>query len=1233
MADDELIFDSTKCDIDAVTRISPGGLLTDATVPAPPDAITECQLVPIVELPKESPCPDLFVTESSIFIGYRADDSKITEPALLFTVTKGTCCEFDFQVTVEIPEITCPEMTSLATAGHAITVTGGTPGALPDGKIYLTVVKDDVSCAFDFDVDFDFTFSCPALTSNAEKGVAAVVTQGTAGSLPEATISLTINNTENCSFEFDFDFDVTFSCPALTSNSAEGVAAIVTKGTAGDLPEATISLTVNNTENCSFEFDVDLDLTFSCPALTSNAEKGVAAVVTKGTAGDLPEATIALTINNTENCSFDFDVDFDFTFSCPALTSNAETGTDIAFLQGPDGSPPEGKIYLAVTNTENCAFEFDVNVEFTFSCPDLTSNAELGKDISVYQGINGAPPEGKIYLTVNNTIDCAFEFDVDFDFTFSCPALTSNSAEGTVAVITQGKAGDLPEATISLTINNTEDCSFEFDVELDVTFSCPALESKAEEGTSIVVTQGDVGALPEGSIYLNISNTENCSFEFNVDFDLTFSCPALTSLSESGTPVTVTQGTPGALPEATLYLTVENTENCSFEFTIEGDLTFSCPAIKSLATDGVPIVISRDGTEPSGKITLTVNTAEDCSFDFDVNVDLALPCPIMTAVTSAGAAIEISQGIAGKLPTGTIYLTAEPSDNCSYDFDVALDFTFSCPAITSLSDAGTSVTLTRNGSPAVGDTAPTGTIYLKVENTEDCTFEFSTELELDLPCAEMTSLNDDGIDVYVERGIDGELTTGTIYLTVENTEDCSYEFKADLDIVACCPALTSLSEDGTDVEFTAAEATATPTGKIYLTVNNTENCIFEFEVGLELSLPEPSSVVYMIRVSSTTLTINGNYPGYIIAYDPASNTYVDLNYIEIQPTFGGTELSVQTYVGVLVGFVGGGGPGGGGTPIYGASPGGGGGSSGGGGVLVQVLSTTPNAFGHYRANLLTFNPATNGFTVASPTEVTVYDVDSAPLLKKIYIGSFGGKESSGKSVYLVRTRDDVACVKVSYYEIDENNNYAGYLLNYNNDTDSFEETYDIKIKDSNNLPLEDQKIYFGRFSGSVGSGSLSLYGSGQPINDYLYTVESKSFTQAVRVTTLSPFLEGGSYGLYDGYVQRFIGGVGGFVDWRPIKILNVITNTVIPGRYLGYYSGTLYNSSVPIYLIQYTRTTTTPPPAILTFDFVSGISCFNGIFTPEFLTVCIPYGYLCVTTTTTSTAGPATTSTTSTGAV
>jgi hypothetical protein len=822
MADDELIFDPDKCDVDRVTRIPTGGLLTDPTVPAPPDPITECQLVPIVELPQEFPCPDVTVTESSVFLGYRADESKITEPALLFTVTKGTCCEFDFQIVLEIPDIVCPEITSLATDGHAITLTSGTEGALPDGKIYLTVVKDLDTCAFEFDVDFDFTFSCPA----------------------------------------------------------------------------------------------------------------------------------------------------------------------------------------------------------------LTSNAELGKDISVSQGLDGALPEGKISLTVSNTVDCSFEFDVDFDFTFSCPALTSNSADGTAAVVTQGTAGDLPEATISLTINNTEDCAFEFDV----------------------------------------------------NFDLTFSCPSLTSLTESGTAVTVTQGIPGALPEATLYLTVTNTENCSFEFAIEGELTFSCPAITSAAKDGIPVVISRTGTEPSGTITLTVTTAEDCSFDFNVNLDLALPCPIMTALTTDGAPVTVSTGIAGKLPTGTIYLTAEPADNCSYDFDVSLDLTFSCPALTSISDAGTSVTFTREGTPVAGDTPPTGSIFLGIANTEDCAFEFSADLELDLPCAKMTSLTDTGTDVYVERGVDGDLPTGTIYLTVENTEDCSYEFTADLDIVASCPSLTSLSEDGTDVEVTMVDPETLPTGKIYLSVNNTENCIFEFQVGLELSLPD-RSVVYMIRVSSTTLTVNGNYPGFIVAYDPVSNTYVDLTYIEIQP-IGGGSLLVQPYVGVLIGSIGG-------SPLYGAT-GGGGGSGGTGGILIKVISTTPDVYGHYLGYLLSFNPATNAFSLVldgiAPVIVRVHDVDHAPLLTQVYISSLGGVDPNGRLLYLVRTCADDVHIRVTNNVKDANGNYDGKLLGYNDLTDRFEEQYDIKVREVNDYQLKEQD-YLGRFRGIIGTGSLSLSYSGPDTYDYLYSVQ------------------------------------------------------------------------------------------------------------------------------------------------
>lgn len=135
MAGDELIFDLAKCNVDAVTKIPPEGLLTDTTVPTAPDPITDCQLAPIVSLPKESPCPDLTVNNAAIFQGVRADASVITEPTVIFTVTRGTCCEFDFDLLIEIPD-SCPDITSSATKGNVVTVTSGTDGALPSGYIY-----------------------------------------------------------------------------------------------------------------------------------------------------------------------------------------------------------------------------------------------------------------------------------------------------------------------------------------------------------------------------------------------------------------------------------------------------------------------------------------------------------------------------------------------------------------------------------------------------------------------------------------------------------------------------------------------------------------------------------------------------------------------------------------------------------------------------------------------------------------------------------------------------------------------------------------------------------------------------------------------------------------------------------------------------------------------------------------------------------------------------------------
>ena len=63
---------------------------------------------------------------------------------------------------------------------------------------------------------------------------------------------------------------------------------------------------------------------------------------------------------------------------------------------------------------------------------------------------------------------------------------------------------------------------------------------------------------------------------------------------------------------------------------------------------------------------------------------------------------------------------------------------------------------------------------------------------------------------------------------------------------------------------------------------------------------------------------------------------------------------------------------------------------------------------------------------------------------------------------------------------------------------------------------------------------------------------------------------------------------------------------------------------------EFTGTTaTTTTPSIFSLDFITAISCVDGVITPQYSTVCIPGGYVC-TTTTTTTAAPTTTTTTTT---
>ena len=159
--------------------------------------------------------------------------------------------------------------------------------------------------------------------------------------------------------------------------------------------------------------------------------------------------------------------------------------------------------------------------------------------------------------------------------------------------------------------------------------------------------------------------------------------------------------------------------------------------------------------------------------------------------------------------------------------------------------------------------------------------------------------------------------------------------------------------------------------------------------------------------------------------------------------------------------------------------------------------------------------------------------------------------------------------------------------------------------------------------------------NGQPITSSGYPT-----VHVIRVTSTTP-----SSGLYPGYIMEYESSTDVWVDGLAIKIKDINGSTPAVQRYLGRYAGT-GPSDDAVYMIDLSGTTgTTTTCSVLTYDYVSSISCVDGTITPVYTTVCVPCAYFCTTTTTTttstttssttttttSTAAPTTTSTTSTG--
>ena len=147
--------------------------------------------------------------------------------------------------------------------------------------------------------------------------------------------------------------------------------------------------------------------------------------------------------------------------------------------------------------------------------------------------------------------------------------------------------------------------------------------------------------------------------------------------------------------------------------------------------------------------------------------------------------------------------------------------------------------------------------------------------------------------------------------------------------------------------------------------------------------------------------------------------------------------------------------------------------------------------------------------------------------------------------------------------------------------------------------------------------------NGQPITSSGYPT-----VHVIRVTSTTP-----SSGLYPGYIMEYVAGTDSWTDGLAIKIKDINGSTPAVQSDVARYAGT-WPSGDAFYMIDLSGS---GGGSILSYDYVSSISCVDGTITPQYTTICVPGAYFCTTTTTstttttTSTAAPTTTSTTSTG--
>lgn len=259
------VFGDSACDVPAVPPLPDYHVIDNGFVPEAPPDIVDCLEDLPPPLADEPPCPEL-TAETVSFSPFADSDAPVKAHV---TVTKGECCDYVFDVDVDVPCVKLAAVNSNPENGYAYHTAKFTPYdtklkttirrvtreidpsklvvETDDGPVQGTVDADD--CSYEFDVELDM--HCPTIKV-AEDATIPFTDQAT-------DLKPVVEQDGDCVTTINFEGGI--HCSKIETDVT------VEKLPAGSEPTAEIDVNTN-ADDCDYLFSLTLGIPEGAPCPT-----------------------------------------------------------------------------------------------------------------------------------------------------------------------------------------------------------------------------------------------------------------------------------------------------------------------------------------------------------------------------------------------------------------------------------------------------------------------------------------------------------------------------------------------------------------------------------------------------------------------------------------------------------------------------------------------------------------------------------------------------------------------------------------------------------------------------------------------------------------------------------------------------------------------------------------------------------------------------------------------------